>query len=699
MLTIEKPTAMDQMMPMAPSVITPAMLVKAANSWRDFYNPLRHLTLQRAEQMVDQGARGMFARLQWTYQKIEKRNPTHRACIARRLSAIGKMDWEIKQVDEDTTGFDQALADKQVEFLRSVYEGICNLREAIRHLAMAEFRGFSHLWKCDMDNDGFPDCLEILDQWTFVRRGRYGPWAFNPDSLDVAFESISGAEINRSDWIIREVQMPINEIGLFSFINKALSIKDWSAFVEIYGVPSWVITAPPDLPVDQVEAFRQAAEEIAKGGAGALPNGSTASSAASGQGMNPFESHLKYHDSELVLAATGGKLTMLTESGSGTLAGSAHQDAFDDIAEAEAAEISETFQRDLDMPLLMQAFPDAPMLAYFDICSPTDSEAVEAVDQIQKLSIAGFSVDPEDVKERTGFEVTPKLPVGQFPQLTQSGDMAMNRIGDANLGNGPVNTSGIYSATAGDLKPIIRRLKDIESMTDEDSQRKALQAMLAAYGDLAKEVLDNSDSAGEWEKLLGSSVVRGFTNPQQIPNRLKNYDDNQPRDSYGKWDSVGGTSIPGHVDPKAVYSPERLKQFASAHLEGKTEGAKWGHDISKFDNAVRHGDADYPDLGDVGMLHWTSGFKDLQSPQYVSAIRIGEVPKDGKSFNFRDQFFEPGVSVLSLEGQKRTDNQTFDKFNSGKKIRVHGYLHFKTGSDGEPIIVGAVKTQDQSNIK
>ena len=78
---------------------------------------------------------------------------------------------------------------------------------------------------------------------------------------------------------------------------------------------------------------------------------------------NPFEDHLRYQDELIVLAATGGKLTALAESGTGTLAAGAHQQAFDDITEAEAALISEVFQEQFDRPLLARMFPGQPQLA------------------------------------------------------------------------------------------------------------------------------------------------------------------------------------------------------------------------------------------------------------------------------------------------------------------------------------------------
>jgi hypothetical protein len=79
-----------------------------------------------------------------------------------------------------------------------------------------------------------------------------------------------------------------------------------------------------------------------------LPNGSDVKFPSETRGNQPFLERLSRLDEELVLAGTGGKLTMLAESGSGTLAGNAQADGFADIAAAEALEISEVFQKQFD---------------------------------------------------------------------------------------------------------------------------------------------------------------------------------------------------------------------------------------------------------------------------------------------------------------------------------------------------------------
>ena len=137
-----------------------------------------------------------------------------------------------------------------------------------------------------------------------------------------------------------------------------------------------------------------------------MPNGTKIHTVDSGaRGQNPFAEHLRYQDEMIVLAATGGKLTTLTESGSGTLAGSAHQRAFDDITEAEAALISEIFQHQFDRPFLARLFPGEPQLAYFELAATRSLDPQDVINQALTLARAGYEIDPAELSEKTGYRL------------------------------------------------------------------------------------------------------------------------------------------------------------------------------------------------------------------------------------------------------------------------------------------------------
>ena len=130
-----------------------------------------------------------------------------------------------------------------------------------------------------------------------------------------------------------------------------------------------------------------------------------------GGGSPPFHDQIKYIDQQITIAATGGLLTMLAESGSGTLAGGAHQDTFLQIAKSDAVTLAGVLQNAIDVPLLTEHFPDQPIMAYFEFSPNLTQETRQVVQDALLLKAAGLEVKPEEVSEKTGYSlVKPLLP-------------------------------------------------------------------------------------------------------------------------------------------------------------------------------------------------------------------------------------------------------------------------------------------------
>lgn len=374
-------------------------LVCAANRWREQYNPLRYLTLDRAVALLEAYQRGDMADVQWAFHCVEQADPELFALVERRSSALLALDWTIKSC----AGADVALARDQTAALREAYDDIENFYEALEHLALAAFRGFAHLEKrCDAS--GRIRHLEILDQWNVARNGMRGPWKYNPDARPIPYHSLDARHIlNPDQWIIREVQRPINRIGLIKYARASVAEKDWAAFVEIYGLPGAIIIGPPNVATEDAQRYEAQAALVAEGGSGYLPNGAEVQFYGGPRITQPYRDYLRYLSEQLVLAGTGGILTMLTASGTGTLAGSVHAETFRQIARAEARVISEIFQDQFDRHVLNAVFPGRPHLAYFDLDPGEEKNPDAIVGQAVKLAQAGYRMDPAELSERTGF--------------------------------------------------------------------------------------------------------------------------------------------------------------------------------------------------------------------------------------------------------------------------------------------------------
>ena len=74
------------------------------NRWRDQFNPLRGISQQRVNTLLESGERGQYADLQWFYYFMERTDPMVFAVTERRRSALLDSDWDIREVSGDVRG-------------------------------------------------------------------------------------------------------------------------------------------------------------------------------------------------------------------------------------------------------------------------------------------------------------------------------------------------------------------------------------------------------------------------------------------------------------------------------------------------------------------------------------------------------------------------------------------------------------------
>ena len=555
-------------------------IVSAANRWRENYNPLRGLTMRRAVELLELGQRGDMAYLQWTFRTMERRGyPTLGALLTRCESPIENFGWEIKVKEEMPTlpGMSakqvQKLAEAQKTTLKVAYDQVDNLKAAILHLHLAEFRGYAHLQK-HRDEAGEVYHLETLNQWCVCRDGLEGNWWWNPDSKSTSAPRqflgmdfcIGGPALPLDDFIIHEAPRPIDEVALVLLVRANLAEKDADGFLEIYGIPGGVVIMPGNVPQGKESEYEAAAQKVAEGGSGAIPNGADYKANDGPRGVDPFTPRLKHVDEQLILAGTGGKLTMLAESGSGTLAGGAHSDTFEDIAEARGQRISERFQREFDAEVLDRKHPGEPVLVYFTLTSSDrDSaettsfkrEVVKGLATHEILSrVLANQIDIKETVRDTGVPVNeeysdPYVPVAETTGAMVTGDMVLDADGDV-IGakteggappatpNGPLTTepepepdgeeelpeggtpnlknrasdaanNAIATAAGEDLSHVLERLQAISEIEDDTIFERRLGQFLADFPKLQSDVLKDSATERALLPMLMKAFLEGLS--------------------------------------------------------------------------------------------------------------------------------------------------------------------------------------------
>ena len=367
--------------------------------WRDKYNPLRGLSLPKLVTLLESGERGAYADLQWFYHYMERSDAMIHAVIQRRRAALLACDWDIRVSADE--GSDKGLAEEQTAFLREAYDRVENFRDAVSFIFSGLFRGYAHLEK-HIAPSGMVTRLEPVEQWFWVRDGIFGAWEYNQDARSGVSR---GVEVDFENFLVFE-SVPLNRMLAALYLRKNLSQKDWDSFLEVYGIPSIFLVGPPNTPETKEAEYHAVAQEIMSDGRGYLPYGSDVKFVNGGGNKPPFLEHIDYIDRQITLAATGGLLTMLAESGSGTLAGNAHSDTFLQIARSDAALLSGLFQEQFDTPLLREYFPDQPIFAYFEFAPPAADEVSRVVKDAVELAKAGVRIDLSELEEKTGYKLS-----------------------------------------------------------------------------------------------------------------------------------------------------------------------------------------------------------------------------------------------------------------------------------------------------
>ena len=392
----------------------------AATAWLERVNPLQGLTITQAKNIFDVARAHGSPLLQKIYEEIELTDPVLMTCVERRQSALAGLGW---RAVANASAADDAKAEEQRKALEAFANGIENLDEAIEHLDLAFFRGYSvcqPIWESESKSEveqrnltnstvglGLQTTtrvrhINLLNSWNFLR-GDDDRLMWNPEcTLDPkGCEEITPAA--------RVVQLKrrraIDWPALSIYIRKYVGERDWGRFLERYGIPPVDVIMAPNATDEQRQEYLDCAEAAKNGSSVAYPSGTSISRAETSRGQDPFTAFIEHQEKLIVLMATGGTLTSLAQADTGSLAGGAQMDVWEQIVQRDGVVISAALNRDLFIPFLREAFPGEPVMAHFEIGKEDEPSATEAADLAGKLKVAGWRVDQSQLEEQTGLKL------------------------------------------------------------------------------------------------------------------------------------------------------------------------------------------------------------------------------------------------------------------------------------------------------
>lgn len=377
---------------------------------RERQNELPWLTPQRAVELYEAWRRGELADVQRVWEQLEETDDTLMTVLDKRQRALADMPWAIL-TDAEAIGDDAERARKaelQQVYLQTVFNAVENLEEALVHLGMADFRGVAAL---EITGNMQRMRWEVIEPWCLARPVRRGPWMYNAKA-DVTFSTLE--EMEKERIIVREAR-PIDLACMFLIVDKMHAVHGWDAFLDVYGNPSIFLERPPATGEQMAKVYDALAKRIIGDGRGTVPAGSKFHTVETRQNnCESFEKRARWCADAIITVATGGLLTVTAESGSGTLAGSAHADSFENLVAGSAASISATINRQFTRRLLAAAFPDDPPLAYFSLAPEPADERMQLAQLLATLKTAGWQTTQEKASELMQMDVEP-VPAAPSP--------------------------------------------------------------------------------------------------------------------------------------------------------------------------------------------------------------------------------------------------------------------------------------------
>lgn len=460
---------------------------------REQRNELPWLTPQRAVELYEAWRRGELADVQRVWEQLEETDDTLMTVLDKRQRALEDMPWAIL-TDAEAIGDDAERARKaelQQAYLQTVFNAVENLEEALVHLGMADFRGVAAL---EITGNMQRMRWEVIEPWCLARPVRRGPWMYNAKA-DVTFSALE--EMDKERIIVREAR-PIDLACMFLIVDKMHAIHGWDAFLDVYGNPSIFLELPPATGEQMAKVYDALAKRIIGDGRGTVPSGSKFQTVETRQNnCDSFEKRAKWCADAIITVATGGLLTVTAESGSGTLAGSAHTDSFENLVAGSAASISATINRQFTRRLLAAAFPDDPPLAYFSLAPEPADERMQLAQLLATLKTAGWQTTQEKASELMQMDVEPvPAAAAPAPMMNAAPDApapVVNRTEEPQDGNPPL-TDGELAAfdelrypnperMAQHLASVEAKLRGAADLpADEVKNRSLLEELLVTNG-------------------------------------------------------------------------------------------------------------------------------------------------------------------------------------------------------------------------
>lgn len=299
---------------------------------------------------------------------IVEQDPHVHAVLGKRKRRIYSRSMQVTPANDTPAAEASAELVKELVLGKDGRGGIINFQSALRDLTDAIGKGFS-LMQVEWDTRGAQIKPVKMHFWPqrFCFLGDPVVWPLlDADEIRIKTHDNmhSGTPITNFEkgrWIAHVQKSrsgPIARTALLRtvawfYLFKRFSIRDWSIFIERYGIPIRIGKYPVGTDDKERNAVLQAILQIGKDGGAVLPVGAEMDLLeAKLSGSHPHKSMADFCNAEISKAIEGATLTTEAGERGARSLGTVHQDEQSYITDEDVASLSETLKRDLFTPVV-----------------------------------------------------------------------------------------------------------------------------------------------------------------------------------------------------------------------------------------------------------------------------------------------------------------------------------------------------------
>lgn len=340
-------------------------------------------------------------------EEMEERDPHYAGVLSTRKRSVSGLEYQVMSPSDDEKDIEITDAVRKLTtapqftaMLENCLDGLGKgyaVVEIIWESTAKEWRPKEYKWR--------PQRWFKYDELT----GRE-LLLINPDG-------ITTTELPLYKYIIHEPQLksglPIRgglaRLVAVSYMCKAYTLTNWTAFLEVFGLPLRLGKYGKEATKEDIAALRRAVQQIGTDTGAIIPESMQIEFISAIQQTNAdklFEGLQRWLDEQISKAVLGQ--TMTSDNGSSQSQATVHNEVRLDIVKADAGQLSDTINRDLIRPYVILNYGEQEEYPTFKLHQQEKEDIATMVNALEKLVPLGLEIEQAGVVDRLGFPTAPE---------------------------------------------------------------------------------------------------------------------------------------------------------------------------------------------------------------------------------------------------------------------------------------------------